>query len=148
MTIVTVPDPRLRLVSSRIADPTSVKDVAESMIKLMEQARGVGLAAPQVGLNIRLFIACETGKASDATVYINPKLLVLSGTGIKDEGCLSIPKVILPILRYTTAEIEAYDINGKQFREVSSSLLARIWQHEIDHLNGILITDKPSIEDL
>ncbi len=128
------------------------------LLKLIEQMRralvkcddGVALAAPQIGSNKRIFIVSgkvlrkegEEERPEDQA-YINPKLIKLSSSKkILDEGCLSVRGVYGKIERSEKASIEAYDVHGKRFVRGASELLAQIFQHEMDHLNGILFIDK------
>jgi len=142
--IVYYPDPVLRRPAEAVAEVTDeVRAVARRMIELMHEARGVGLAAPQVGLSWRLFVVNPTGDAGDDRVYINPELADASRiTGRHEEGCLSIPGVTGQIMRPTAIGIEATDLEGGRFADQSDELLARIWQHEYDHLDGVLILDR------
>ena len=125
-----------------------VRAVALRMIELMHQAPGVGLAAPQVGLPWRLFVANPTGEEGDDRVYINPLFVELAGgNAVRDEGCLSLPGISVEVTRPANATIRAINLDGQEFEESAEGLLARIWQHETDHLNGILIIDKMSAMD-
>jgi len=142
--IVFYPDPALR----RVAEPVpavndEVRGIARRMIELMHEARGVGLAAPQVGLGWRLFVANPTGEPGDDRVFINPVLSEPSRqTEAHEEGCLSIPEVRGQITRPRAITITATDLSGQRFCLTSDELPARIWQHENDHLDGVLILDK------
>jgi len=142
--IVCYPDPALRRRAEPIVEVTDeVRAVAHRMIELMHEARGVGLAAPQVGLSWRLFVANPTGEADHDRVYINPELIDPARiTDRHEEGCLSIPGVTGQIMRPTAIGIEATDLEGGHFTDQSDELLARIWQHEHDHLDGVLILDR------
>lgn len=142
--IVQYPDPVLRTAGQALPAVTDeVRQVARRMLELMHQAPGVGLAAPQVGLGWRLFVANATKEPGDDRVYINP---VLSDPSREledvEEGCLSLPQVNAQIRRPVGITIQATDLEGKRFTETSSELPARIWQHEMDHLDGILIIDR------
>ncbi|MEM6750980.1 MAG: peptide deformylase [Planctomycetota bacterium] len=147
--IVHYPDPVLREPAAPVdpADP-HVQAVARRMIDLMHQAQGVGLAAPQVGLPWRLFVANPTGQPDDDRVYFNP---VLSDpdpeTEPADEGCLSLPGVTVLVTRPRAVQIDAVNLAGEAFTERSDNLLARIWQHETDHLDGRLILDRMNAAD-
>lgn len=147
--IVTYPAPVLRDPAEPIESVTDdVRAVAERMLDLMHEAVGVGLAAPQVGLGWRMFVANPTGERADDRVYINPVLREPSRhTDRVEEGCLSIPDVRAPIMRPVGIAIEALDIDGQPIREDSEGLLARIWQHETDHLDGVLIIDRMTPAD-
>ncbi len=120
------------------------------MLELMHEARGVGLAAPQVGLAWRLFVANPTGELEDDRVFINPKLTEPSlETQVHDEGCLSLPNITGEITRPVRITIDALDDLGQPFQLTSDELPARIWQHETDHLDGILILDRmPAIDKI
>lgn len=117
--------------------------LAEQMINLMKEMNGVGLAANQVGDNRRLFVAYVPDEQDAPQVYVNPVLTAMSKKTSKGrEGCLSLPNVELLIPRHNTCGIEYQDLEGSHKTSASTGLLARVWQHEVDHLNGILITDR------
>lgn len=141
--IIVYPDPRLRRVSKPVeAFDQDLSALAQRMFELMREARGVGLAAAQVGHNIRLFITNHTGKPEDDRVYVNPELFDADGEETGEEGCLSLPKVNAQIVRAQTVHMRAQDVGGKVFEQSETGFLPRIWQHELDHLNGILIIDR------
>lgn len=121
-----------------------VRAVAARMIDLMHEADGVGLAAPQVGLDWRMFVARPSRDDDDPPrVFINPVLTNPSrSTAPREEGCLSIPGVYAEVTRPTAITIEALDEHGNPVTLTSDELPARIWQHETDHLDGILILDR------
>ena len=122
-----------------------VRAVARRMIQLMHEAPGVGLAAPQVGLPWRLFVANPSGEAGDDRVYINPTIVKTGGGNVaRDEGCLSLPGVTAEVIRPDQATIAALNEQGETFEDSADDLLARIWQHEYDHLDGVLILDRMS----
>lgn len=120
-----------------------VRAVAVRMLVLMHEAPGVGLAAPQVGLPWRLFVANPTGQPEDDLVFINP---VLSNPSREvsdyEEGCLSLPDIRATIRRPKGITVTALDLAGKTFTLSSDELAARVWQHETDHLDGVLILDR------
>ena len=146
----------LRKKAAKIPEVTqNIRDIAEAMIEMMYDEEGIGLAAPQVGLAIRLFVVDVPAKEKrsakadppDATdgpqVYINPVFSNPTGpVEPYEEGCLSLPDIRGDVLRPPTITITALDINGKQFSQTATGLLARCWQHECDHLDGVLIIDK------
>ena len=122
---------------------STVEAVAHRMIELMGQAQGVGLAGPQVGLSWRIFVANATGQPDDNLIFINPALSAPSmHTAVHNEGCLSLPYITADITRPVGITIEATALNGERFTLTSEQLPARIWQHEFDHLNGVLIIDR------
>lgn len=125
----------------------ALADLARRMTALMHEAKGVGLAAPQVGLDIRLFVCNHTGEPQDNIVCVNPVLLELSGAEEKPEGCLSIPGVTVTMRRSTHVRLQALDARGVAFELNGDDLRARIWQHESDHLDGKLIIDNMSEAD-
>ena len=141
--IIEWPDPRLKAVSRPVeAFDEKLKALAGRMFELMRGHKGVGLAAPQVGHNIRMFVMNPTGKPEDDRVYVNPQLHEPAGEEEGDEGCLSLPEIHAQILRSRTYRITARDLDGRPFEQQESGYVARIWQHEFDHLNGTLILDR------
>jgi peptide deformylase len=141
--IILYPDPRLLKMSKPVEKfDQSLKDLAAKMLVLMRESRGVGLAAPQVGLNIRMFVMNSTGKPEDDRVYVNPVLSDPVGEEEGEEGCLSLPAINAKILRSRGIQMAALDLNGKEFVELQDGYVARIWQHEVDHLNGTLLLDR------
>jgi peptide deformylase len=142
--IIHYPDPRLRKVSVNIeAFDDSLKLLVARMFELMRAQSGVGLAAPQVGLNVRLFVINPTGEPHDDRIYINPVLSEPTGGEEEaEEGCLSLPNINGNIPRIKTLRIDALDLQGQPVTDTQTGYIARIWQHEFDHLNGTLITDR------
>ena len=120
---------------------------AEGMIELMQRVKGVGLAAPQVGVPIRLFVCNTTGEPGDTRIHVNPLFAELTGAAESEEGCLSIPGVDVTMRRATTAVMQTQDARGNKMEITATDLLARIWQHEADHLEGRLIVDNMSTTD-
>ncbi|OGZ32721.1 MAG: peptide deformylase [Candidatus Portnoybacteria bacterium RBG_13_40_8] len=118
-----------------------ILQLVKDMIETMNKNSGVGLSANQIGRNIRLFVVHPN--LSKKTVFINPKIYKASKKKIiSEEGCLSVPGVYKKLQRAKSLKIEAVDENDKQFKLKAKDLLARVIQHELDHLNGILIIDK------
>lgn len=114
------------------------QDLIETMLKSEREA--VGLAAPQVGISKRIF-AAQT--ESGPTIFINPKITKKSKkTETIEEGCLSLPAIWFKIKRPKEIEMEALDINGKKLKIKTEGMFARILQHEIEHLNGVLIINR------
>jgi len=118
--------------------------VVEKMKDIMVAEKGVGLAAPQVGLSIRLFVASASGKREEAKAYVNPVLTDEHGSEEGEEGCLSLPDIRIKVPRFKTVRIEALDERGQPFSENLADFAARIMQHENDHLDGILLIDRMS----
>ncbi|MFA5059178.1 MAG: peptide deformylase [Candidatus Omnitrophota bacterium] len=109
-----------------------------SMIETMHQNKGVGLAAPQVGINEQIFVA-DVGNGPAA--FINPRILKKSGSEVLEEGCLSIPGIIVKVKRPKKILVEHLDEDNQLIRKEYDELLARVILHETDHLKGKLITD-------
>ncbi len=141
--IIRYPDPRLRTPCEDVTEfDASLAELARHMLRLMRAAKGVGLAAPQVGILKRMFVMNITGEPADDQVYVNPQLHDLHGTEEGEEGCLSIPGVHVQVCRATRCRIVAQDLAGRPVERVGEGLEARVWQHEIDHTRGILILDR------
>ena len=143
LSIKTYPDPFLRKKAKEINEVTpEIKELVFDMEKIMEENQGVGLAAPQVGVSKRIIIV---RMENQPRVLINPKIFKKNREAeIAEEGCLSVPGVFLEIKRAKWVEIEALDIEGKAIYFKAEGLPARIFQHEIDHLDGILLIDRLS----
>ena len=144
--IVIYPDPRLREVSVKVEDPSSVKQLVEDMAQSMYAHDGAGLAAIQIGVPRQVFMIdapIAGGTEQDPPmVFINPEVVELSEeTETADEGCLSFPDIFVPIKRSRRAKFRATDLNGQRFEAEGDGLFARAMQHEFDHLNGRLIAD-------
>jgi peptide deformylase len=142
--IVTYPDPVLRQPAEAVTEfNDEVRGVAHRMLELMREAPGVGLAAPQVGLSWRVFVANPTGEPGDDRVFINPEIVEASrDVAAMEEGCLSLPEIRGEVQRPRRVTVRAIDLDGERFELTSDELPARVWQHEIDHLDGVLIIDK------
>ena len=144
--VIHYPHPTLRHTSKplRKVDAELRKIIAE-MFELMYHYEGVGLAANQVDLPYRVFVANEEGdpKIKEAElVFINPVLRKGKGQAEDEEGCLSIPEVRAPVARNATIQVEAYDLSGNPIQFEADGLMARILQHETDHLDGTLFIDR------
>ena len=146
--IIHFPDPRLRKPSADVtAFDQSLKALADRMLQLMREAKGVGLAAPQVGLNQRLFVANHSGDPQDDRVYVNPVLTLLDGESIAEEGCLSLPDIHIDVIRADKVKLDAHDLDGQPVSLEREGFEARVWQHEVDHLLGVMLTDRMSFTD-
>ena len=146
--IVVYPNPGLRIKCAPVETfDEKLAALARSMIAVMHAAEGVGLAAPQIGVPIRLFVCNATGKPEDDRVYVNPVLSEPEGAATDDEGCLSIPGVTVAVRRAEKCSISGLDVQGRPVSASGDGLLARCWQHEVDHLDGRLIIDKMSEGD-
>lgn len=141
--VLRYPDPRLRETCTPVEQVDAyVRALVGRMFELMFAARGVGLAASQVGLSVRLFIASPTFAPEDRRVYINPRIIAAEGSQEGDEGCLSFPSMYCKVKRHSVVTIRAQNLDGKWFEETGEELAARIFEHEIDHLSGSLLVDR------
>jgi peptide deformylase len=118
----------------------------EDMLETMYNAPGVGLAAPQIGLSLRFFVY-DTEKGNGAGAIANPVLSEMEGEIVEEEGCLSIAGLWYPTPRAERVRVEGVDLEGKPVSIEAEGLLARVFQHETDHLNGMLFIDRLSEED-
>ncbi|EME32648.1 peptide deformylase [Galdieria sulphuraria] len=150
--VVKYPDPRLRKENEEV-DPChpSVGEIARKMFQVMYADRGVGLAAPQVGINQRLMVYNPTGKPSSflsQVVMVNPKIVDCSDKKVVDlEGCLSFPGIAGKVSRHEWVRVEAFKPGGKKIKLKLEGWQARIFQHEYDHLDGILFIDRMEPEE-
>lgn len=137
----------LRQVAKPVSEITQEhKKLAEEMFETMIEANGVGLAAPQIGLSIRMFVIIADDDVR--RVFINPQIISTSEEMVPyEEGCLSIPEVYESILRPKKITVQAFDENGKPFTLEADGFLARVIQHEYDHLDGKLFIDHLSEEE-
>jgi peptide deformylase len=141
--IILYPDPRLKKMSQPVGVFNErLRQLAARMLELMREAKGVGLAAPQVGENIRLFVMNPTGEPGADRVYVNPVLSVGEGEEEAEEGCLSIPGIHVNVLRSKEVHMQAQNLDGQPIEEIATGFIPRVWQHETDHLNGTLLTDR------
>ena len=146
--IIEYPDPRLRKVCKSVETFDDwLARLAERMLKLMHDADGVGLAAPQVGILRRILVCNVTGDPKDDQVFVNPHLSDFIGQAEGEEGCLSLPEIRVTVRRPAVCTIQACDVTGKPLKSAGEGLFARCWQHEFDHLDGRLIIDYMSEAD-
>lgn len=113
--------------------------LVEKMTEIMIHNRGIGLAAPQVGLGLRLFIISLDMSPDHVKVYLNPKVTPSGDLEEIEEGCLSVPGIYTKIRRYKKATVTATGLDGKEFTEEAEGLYARCLQHENDHIEGVTI---------
>jgi peptide deformylase len=141
--VVKYPDPRLKEICTPVDTiDESLVALVEAMWRLMLDSRGVGLAAPQVGVTVRLFAASPSFSPDDLRVYINPRIVEASGSIEEEEGCLSFPLIYTRVKRSAVVTVEAIGLDGETFQETCVDLHSRIIQHEIDHLDGRLLVDR------
>jgi len=144
LTIYTFPDPILK---KKAEDVENIDEKMHRLIKdmtdTMYSAPGIGLAAPQVGVSSRLVIIDNSlGKGRSPLVMINPRIISSEGSAVQEEGCLSLPETYGQVKRAQVIEVAYIDPSGKEVRMVAEDLLARVIQHEIDHLHGLLFIDR------
>jgi len=139
--IVLVPNSILTSPSTAVSDPLApeiqllLRDLKETVVAV----RGIGLAAPQIGVPLRVIVIND--RVRHYAAFVNPEILWSShSTSVLEEGCLSIPGVVVPVSRPRKVRLRALDASGGRVELAAADLLAKIFQHEIDHLNGILIT--------
>ncbi len=148
--VLQFPDPRLKQVSQPVAEITDeIRQLAAEMCEIMYDEPGIGLAAPQVGEALRLFVIdTEWAEEEDAErhpqVMINPEFIAREGRVTWEEGCLSVPNFRADVERAAHVKIRALDIDGKEIIEEADDLRAVCLQHETDHLDGILFIDRIS----
>jgi peptide deformylase len=142
--VLLFPDERLRRVAAEVKQfDARVQRLSEQMLETMYDARGVGLAATQIDVHERMFVAdcAEDGCAPEPLVFINPVILDRSGSVESEEGCLSIPGVTDKVMRAEAVLVRAQNALGESFEREAGGLLAICIQHEIDHLDGRLFID-------
>lgn len=140
--IIYLPDPRLRLVTKPVETfDDQLQSLIEDMFDTMYDARGVGLAAPQIAINLCLSVIDVIGDKKQQLVLANPEIIESHGQVEYQEGCLSVPGAYDKVFRAEKVKIKAQDRFGKTFEMSAEGLLAECFQHEIDHLNGKLFVD-------
>ena len=151
MHIVHYPDPVLLAQAPPVAEiDDEVRAKAEKMIELMYEGHGVGLAAPQVAWSARVFVMNpegDPGKTDRQRVVINPEILRRKGREWGEEGCLSLPGVTADIERATKLVVKFLDLDGEEHQIPLSDFEARVFQHELDHLDGVLLLHRMTEAD-
>jgi peptide deformylase len=133
------------LAEKALAVESVTDDIArlvDVMIDIMLENKGIGLAGPQAGVNLRLFVISLDASRENARVFINPVIEVSGDIESIEEGCLSLPGIYAKVKRHTICKVTATGLDGVEFTEVADGLYARALQHEYDHLDGTLIKDK------
>ncbi len=147
--VLQFPDRQLREKSQPIAEISDeIRLLAEDMLEVMYDEPGIGLAAPQVGERVRLIVVDtdwnEEGAEKDPLVLLNPEITAREGTVTGSEGCLSVPDLQAEVERSETVTLEAQDLEGEPVRIEAVGLQAVCFQHEVDHLDGVLFIDRIS----
>jgi peptide deformylase len=135
-------DPMLRRHAKPLTAVTpEIKSIIADMVETMYDEVGIGLAAPQVGISLRLIVvADEEGRGTQTLV--NPEIVEQGGTATAEEGCLSIPGIYAPVTRAEWVRVQAQDEDGRPLSIRAGGLRARVFQHELDHLDGVLFVDR------
>lgn len=120
----------------------NIRRLVDKMTDIMFQLKGVGLAGPQAGIGLRIFIISLDGTSESVKVYINPTVTTEGNSDSLEEGCLSIPCISTMIKRYKKCTVTATGLDGNEFTEQAEGLYARVLQHEYDHINGTTISDR------
>ena len=140
LSIRILPDPALRRKAKRVRNiDGSIQRLIDDMIETMQAAPGVGLAAPQVGVQLRVIVFALPGE--EVVALLNPEVVKRSGERLVEEGCLSIPGYQGEIKRSLSVTVKGRDRQGRQVRIRARDLLAEVLEHEIDHINGVLYID-------
>jgi peptide deformylase len=147
--VLQFPDPRLKQVCEPIEEITDeLRELAQDMCEVMYDEPGIGLAASQVGVGLRLIVLdtdwSDEGAERNPTVIVNPELAERVGSIVWEEGCLSVPDYVADVERAAEITLRAMDLDGKEIIEEASELRAVCIQHEYDHLEGILFIDRIS----
>jgi peptide deformylase len=139
-----VGDPVLRAAAAEVTDIDGrLVRLAHDMLETMYQAPGLGLAAPQVGVGKRLFVYDLDPEArADPQVLVNPRIVESDGEWAYEEGCLSIPGLSFEIIRPKVVHLVGLDLDGNEVSLEADELTARLFQHELDHLDGVLMTER------
>jgi len=143
-TIRVVGDPVLRTAAAEITDIDGrLVKLAHDMLETMYEAPGIGLAAPQVGVGKRLFVYdLDPDDRTDPHVLVNPRIVESHGEWTYEEGCLSIPGMSFEIVRPKVVHLVGLDLDGNEVSVEADELTARLFQHELDHLDGVLMTER------
>ncbi|MBI1818969.1 MAG: peptide deformylase [Nitrospirae bacterium] len=143
--IIKFPDPILREKSRPVTDVDGLlQGIIDQMVETLYEVPGLGVAAPQVGKSLSLFVydmTLKEGEKQKLTVLMNPEIVSREGEEIAEEGCLSIPDYWEKVKRSSRILVKGIDRHGKEIRIEAEGLHARLIQHEIDHLNGVLMLD-------
>lgn len=149
MDVIVHPNPLLKSKCKDVSfdKDTTIPRLAQDMIKTMRDADGVGLAAIQVGILKRMLVFDDSPEQNNPRAIVNPVIVKTSESmEVGEEGCLSFPKVYFPVDRHSEIVVEAFDENGNPITIEAEGFGARVLQHEIDHLDGVMILDRAKPE--
>lgn len=147
-TLIPAEFPVLRQKAKRVKQFNgALRTLVADMLETLQVANGVGLAAPQIGVSLRIAVIEipaneEEGTPAKRYVLCNPEIVKAAGEETEEEGCLSLPGYVGEVTRAATVTVKGFDAEGKPFRIKGEGLLARVLQHELDHLDGILFIDR------
>jgi len=149
LSLTLYPDPLLRQVALPVtAFDAVLRELVTSMFERMLHSKGVGLAAPQIGLKQRILVLNPSGERKDDLALVNPEIVARSGPDtFFDEGCLSFPGIYAEIRRPERCTVRAFDVAGNAIEAEYTGFVSRIIQHEYDHLEGVLLVDRMSPAD-
>ena len=144
MRIRCYPDPVLTQPAAEVTEIDGrLVEVCREMLQAMHEAAGIGLAGPQVGLSRRVLVLnLAGGEPQGEIAVVNPVVLERHDVAEVEEGCLSFPGLYSKITRSAKVVVKAYDLNGREVQFAAEGLAARLWQHEIDHLDGVLLINR------
>ena len=140
-------NPILRMKAKKIEEiDADIKQLSADMIEIMQEEEGIGLAAPQVAQSLALLVVDISliDEDGEPTAFLNPEILSSKGESVVEEGCLSLPDIREDVKRPEVITVRYQNIEGETFEKRIDELLARVLQHEIDHLNGVLFVDRIS----
>lgn len=143
------PDSVLHERAKKVEDFSDIHHLVERMFKVMRDQEGLGLAANQIGVASQIFVGrADEEKSNERIVLVNPIIVEAEGEDVMGEGCLSVPVATVEVPRAEILVVRGFDADGKEVEYKVKGLIARMVQHEIDHLNGVLILDYLSKGDL
>ncbi len=141
-TVLTFPDERLRTVAAPVEEVNKeIQTLVDDMFDTMKDEKGIGLAASQIDVHLRVVVMDVSDEQNEPRVFINPEITKMDGTTISEEGCLSVPNNYAKVERAEKVMVKALDRDGKPFELEADGLLAICIQHELDHLKGKLLVD-------
>jgi peptide deformylase len=140
--IIEFPDPRLRTVAKPVAQvDATLRRLIDDMFETMYDAPGIGLAATQVDVHVRLLVLDISEEHDEPQVFVNPEIVMAEGSQVYQEGCLSVPGIYADVKRANSITVKALDRDGQPFEITADGLLAVCIQHEMDHLAGKVFVD-------
>jgi len=141
------PDSILHERAKEIKDFTGIHHLVEKMLRTMHDEGGLGLAANQIGVASQVFVG-RSDEENGQIIVVNPIIVEANGEDVMGEGCLSVPEATIEVPRAEVLVVRGLDADGKEIEYKAEGIIARMIQHEIDHLNGVIILDYLSKEDL